>query len=315
MAGVIDVNVPGWDELCMLCGIWTNPSPLLVEEDIEELAEEVVDELEDESAAEVVQEGLASYSEDHVAALGFVPAWCREKMAHWGYSTDKRVAVGYFDPSSGGVPVRDGRIPDGRRVEVRRVVGGGAGSFSTVLRTQEDQEIKVTGVLTLCTAALEEGNPNPFFCERCYAYLRAWVDWQALPPHCSAVKNEPLSFQSELFEIVNSREKARRQYFLILLPAGRAAQQIRIADASIPDETTGLLPAINYDRIEDSLEEFQDSFLRTRRGVRYLADAVRAGIRGKDLIPPLLRDCRAWMFMRPDMCVAQSFRTLMSWTF
>ncbi|KAK7689851.1 hypothetical protein QCA50_006490 [Cerrena zonata] len=29
--------------------------------------------------------------------------------------------------------------------------------------------------------------------------------------------------------------------------------------------------------------------------------AIRAGLRGKDLISPLLRDCRGWMFMRPDI--------------
>lgn len=37
-----------------------------------------------------------------------------------------------------------------------------------------------------------------------------------------------------------------------------------------------------------------------RRGTKYLARDIQAGLRGRELIPAILRDCRAWKFMRPD---------------
>lgn len=67
------------------------------------------------------------------------------------------------------------------------------------------------------------------------------------------------------------------------------------------DARTGLLPLINYDGIESSLNQWQSCFIFCRRGVKHLSGAIAAGLRGKELIPALLQDCRAWMFMRPDM--------------
>jgi len=60
-----------------------------------------------------------------------------------------------------------------------------------------------------------DGNPNFFVLEGCYRYLEAWLDWDSLPPRSVAFPNdaEPMSIASELYEIVNSREEPRGQYF------------------------------------------------------------------------------------------------------
>lgn len=66
------------------------------------------------------------------------------------------------------------------------------------------------------------------------------------------------------------------------------------------DEQTGLLPEIDYDDIQSSLVQWQMHFIHCRRGSTHIAQAIEAGLRGQDLLPALLRDSRAWMFMRPD---------------
>ena len=69
-----------------------------------------------------------------------------------------------------------------------------------------------------------------------------------------------------------------------------------------------LLQEIDYDGIEDTVEQWQDHFIPGRRGAKHLAKAIVAGLRGAELIPAVLRDCRAWMFMRPDTYVLFSLR-------
>ena len=68
------------------------------------------------------------------------------------------------------------------------------------------------------------------------------------------------------------------------------------------DEKSGLLPELDYDGIEASLKQWQTHFWPCRRGAEHVTRDIEAGLRGADLIPALLRDCRAWMFMRPDRC-------------
>lgn len=63
----------------------------------------------------------------------------------------------------------------------------------------------------------------------------------------------------------------------------------------------GILPGINYDSIEDTLDQCQGCFLDGRRGVKHIHEAIEAVLRGADLIPALLQDCRAFMFMRPNL--------------
>lgn len=70
----------------------------------------------------------------------------------------------------------------------------------------------------------------------------------------------------------------------------------RLSDGTYP----GLLPCLDYAGIEKSLEQWQSHFMPCRRGTKYMSQAIFAGLRGRDLLPAIMRDCRVWMFMRPD---------------
>jgi hypothetical protein len=63
----------------------------------------------------------------------------------------------------------------------------------------------------------------------------------------------------------------------------------------------GTLNSIDYDGITATCVQYQSEFYLARKGVKHIARGIRDGLRGKQLIPSILRDCRAWMFMRPDM--------------
>lgn len=64
----------------------------------------------------------------------------------------------------------------------------------------------------------------------------------------------------------------------------------------------GTLPEMEYDDIEDSLDQCQDFiFPHCWKTGRHTALAIEAGMRGKDLLPAIMRDSRAWMFMRPNV--------------
>ena len=68
---------------------------------------------------------------------------------------------------------------------------------------------------------------------------------------------------------------------------------------------SGTLPEIEYDGIEDSLQQCQDFvFPGCWKNSHYTALAIDAGLRGKKLLPALMRDSRVWMFMRPNEYVA-----------
>ncbi|KAI0795361.1 hypothetical protein BC629DRAFT_1262457, partial [Irpex lacteus] len=116
-------------------------------------------------------------------------------------------------------------------------------------------------------------NPNFFVHERCYYYLKTWIDHATLPP---SHDGRLLSFAGELYELLNSREKQR-------------------------SSDNALFPGVDYAGTEASLDQWQSFFTPCRRGVEHIKQAIKDGLRGKDLIPAILRDCRAWMFMRPDV--------------
>ena len=64
----------------------------------------------------------------------------------------------------------------------------------------------------------------------------------------------------------------------------------------------GIIPEIEYDDIDNSLDQVQDFiFPYCLKVARHTALAIKDGLRGDELFPALMRDSRAWMFMRPDM--------------
>jgi len=63
----------------------------------------------------------------------------------------------------------------------------------------------------------------------------------------------------------------------------------------------GVLPGISYGGIEKTCPQYQDEFFQARSGSRWTAEGVEKGLRGRDLLPYLIRDFGGWMCMRPDM--------------
>ncbi|GJE88814.1 hypothetical protein PsYK624_049010 [Phanerochaete sordida] len=272
------ISMGSWDELCLLCGVFCGPSHLLSKYGVDDVAKTIATEVDpgDHETLNIVRDALLASFSDKDRMLGYKPAWLPDGMGNAGYSTGHYVAVGCFD-AQGEASLRDGKAPDARHVEVRRVRDGDGGDFGEVLTADEDGAETWQSNYTACSVRREGGVPNVFLCERCYAYLEKWVDWPSLPaPSSAPLGDAELSFAAELYEIVNSR-KARR------------------------DEVTGLLPDIDYDGIEASLNQWQSHFIACRVGSTHLAHAMDTGLRGADLIPALLQDCRAWMFMRPDL--------------
>lgn len=212
-----------WDELCLLCGVYGGPAELLSKYGLDEVAKTIAAEIRpnDNALVGIVQEALlASFSEkEHL--LSYVPPWLPQGMGNEGYSTHTWVAVGCFN-EDGEAPLRDGKIPDGRQAEVRRVRHGDGGEFETLLVDRDGEEVEEASY-TVCSTRREEGLPNVFLCERCYSYLEKWLDQESLPPRSCAFPSEtqPLSISGELYEIVNSR-KARRgtpDNIVLMLPS------------------------------------------------------------------------------------------------
>ncbi|PSR76742.1 hypothetical protein PHLCEN_2v8227 [Hermanssonia centrifuga] len=288
-----------WDELCILCGACPEGGPhdLLHPEGIDDYARQLADEIDpyNDDLFDTIRNAL-KYSIPQKTLL-FRAEWLPNGMGSRQYCSDVCVALGYFGKDEGTVPRdRDG-IPDGRNVQVRRVTDSSSGDFERVLQEtvvqNEDvsagdesaEEDEVSGeesfeaskldLYSMCAVA--HGSPNIWLHERCYHYMQSWIDWQSLPRFIALPSSgEELSFAGELYEIANSRKQTR-------------------------DSDTTLLPCVDYDGIEATLEQWQDRFAPARRGTKYLARALHEGLQGKDLFPALLKDFRAWMFMRPDI--------------
>lgn len=268
-----------WDELCILCGVAPSGgcSKLLPKSAMEEQARKIAEEIKpgDEETLKIVLDALDASFSPQEKMLGFRHSWLPEGVGREQYNPRGCIAVGYFG-QDGECEVRDGKVPDGRRVEVRRVQNPSGHDFSEVIRVVDGWE-KTVDESSVCSAKRMD-NPNFALCEPCYRYLEAWLDRDNLPlPTTAPSSPESLPFASELYEIVNSRTNKR-------------------------DEYTGLLlPAIDYNGIEQTLNQWQDFFLDARRGTKHLATAITAGLRGEKLLPAILDDCRAWMFARPNL--------------
>ncbi|KAI0338961.1 hypothetical protein BDW22DRAFT_1362297 [Trametopsis cervina] len=273
-----------WDELCLLCGVCAagGPHSLLSKFSLEKVAKQIAAEMkkaDDPEMLQVITNAFEASFSPNQKLLGFHHEWLPDGVGSVAgetlhYSTDRCIAIGYFDPDEGfgTAPCRGDLIPDGKNVQIRQVGDCAGGSFSTVIRTRGWRDEREEYVGSGCSSS-EDPNPNFDFCQRCYYYLKCWLDMSTLPPPSN---QRSLPFAGELYELINSRAVRR-------------------------DFPSGLLPAINYDGIEATLEQWQSFFIPARRGTKHLARAIDAGLRGKELLPAILQDCRVWMFMRPDV--------------
>jgi hypothetical protein len=270
-------------------------------EHVPELIDEVVsinnDDFDETQA--IVSEALAlpiyeNYETIHLLRE-VMPGQC-----HWS-GFRRCMAIGQFDSGGDATLINDEsgslRVPDGRQVEIRLVDGYHCARFNKVLEVVQGD--KTEFAYSHC-AVIDGGrrNPNFFVSEGCYHYLHAWIDWAALPPRSQAFALDPapLHFGAELYEIINSMKdlQARSEWSL------RSKLSCHTADHRLLGGIAALR-CIDYDGIVDTVEPFQMYFHPARRGSQHIAKAIRDGLRGKELLPAIMRDFRCWMFVRPDM--------------
>jgi hypothetical protein len=241
--------------------------------------------------------------------------WIPEGFGKWeGFNTC--VAIGQFDESGypgmidrpGDPRDEDWIIPYGCEIEVRRVREGHWQSFDTLV----GDDSGVEGEEVECYYETHCVGANIWAHEGCYKYLEAWLNQ---PPSWPAVysKTSSLGFSlpGELYEIATSRKQPGRS----TSPHSNFVRHIN--HISILVSIDGTLPAIDYGGIEDSCRpfrhpspsesfrgpysQFQEHFLGARRGSRHTGCGIAAGLRGKSLVPSIMKDFRCWMFMRPDV--------------
>ncbi|KIM76077.1 hypothetical protein PILCRDRAFT_91807 [Piloderma croceum F 1598] len=97
----------------------------------------------------------------------------------------------------------DPRALGGRDVELRRVYTDQGSPWFEYVITGDTGYEKKERIRSNCT--VDSNNPNFFILERCYRYLKAWLDWDSLPPQSMAFPDdaEAMSIPSEFYEIVN----------------------------------------------------------------------------------------------------------------
>lgn len=199
----------------------------------------------------------------------------------WGqYATNTYVAIGYWDEEGNELPI-DGkgwRIPCGRAAQVRRVreIEEFGQWFEAVLIRNGDGGEDETPQHTHVSP---ESSPTVVICERCFCYLEAWLELDHVPPRHHGFPHDPapLSFPGELYEIVN-------------LFGGRKNGYCRLT----------YFDNIDYGGIKGR-EEQAYLFPGRWRSPSSLQRALEKGLRGADLVPAVMRDVKAWLFMRPDV--------------
>ncbi|KAI0047357.1 hypothetical protein FA95DRAFT_1606155 [Auriscalpium vulgare] len=259
------------DQLCLLCAIrhGEGPGVLLFEYDrtVRAMSENrrFTAALVDALRLAVAHDGRLAYT-DYTERPDWFPDGGWEGFVG-------SIAIGHFnkdgpklwryDQATGVSLCRDGRDVQVRLGQIHTVEFG----HFTVLNNGEEE------------GAEEELDDEPFTTEApnfaihegCYRCLQSWLRVSGRPIN-------GLSFPGELYELVNSR-----------------LHQI--------DSPTGLLPGLLYAGMRDTLDEgVQNSVLGNMQpGGTHTTHAIKAGLRGKDLMPAIVEDFKGWRFMRPDV--------------
>ncbi|KIJ61515.1 hypothetical protein HYDPIDRAFT_42495 [Hydnomerulius pinastri MD-312] len=276
-----------YEQLCVLCGVAPTGGPTKFWDDdvfrnrwIAEIAEEIQvhnPTLNERERCNIISEAI-SEAEDAVNSATIV------KFRWPGFIAC--MAVGYFGSMDGAAPLlldakgEKTRFPNGAEVQIRRVCENLNGDFRQMAKdhnTTGQVDCYTVYETTHCSSK-EDQNPNFFLSEVCYHYLQAWLKLHALPPQNPDVPHTPnLSFQGELYEIVNSRREMR--------------------------DGEGLLPCIQYGVLSDSCEPrgIQEVFPPGHRGYDILGRAIARGLRGDDLVPEVFKAFNCYMFVRPDI--------------
>ncbi|KAH7874971.1 uncharacterized protein C8R40DRAFT_1147710 [Lentinula edodes] len=285
----------GWDELCVLTGIRPLGGPRILTTEVDLTATAMAEEISRNSSTNITE--LRSTLKD---ALTLCSRSAMDQNHWWpdgfgdGGFFDTAIAIGYFGQfgDCNAIYWDEGRprAAGGRGVELRRVrSSNGYGGFNILLPLNEASGTaspwynNIVRESTSCTS--RDRKPNFFVLEGPYRYLEAWIDRGSLPVRSLAFPQDSndMGFASELYEIINSRLQGRVEYDW---------HEPRVA---------GYLPGIEYDGIEASESGYQDTFYGTRKGSHWTGLAISRGLQGKELVPYLIKDFKAWICMRPDL--------------
>ncbi|CAG8648542.1 4255_t:CDS:10, partial [Acaulospora colombiana] len=299
---ITQLNTMGcWDELCLICGLRPGGGPRLLCGELEKCLDMIIQSLEKQKIKIESYEDDDELIEDIKRILSlfeggdfYIPTNYERAVEEGSISPGsyfpftyernnwdgwKAIAIGIFDQQSNG----DGPPGKGKAVTTRLVthwteVGGRFGRV-------EGSDV---AVYTDASAS-----SDAFFCLRGpYFYVQSWIDRDSLPPRQATFPLEPdMSFEGEFYEIVHYRLK-RMEY-------------------------TGKLEEIDYEGIDLTLDQWQDTFCRVFTGANELGRALKCGRRGNDLIPALLRDFNVWQTCPADSStgirVARSVRGIGHW--
>lgn len=205
-----------WDQLCLLCGIRPagGPSALLRHDNLSIAARQIASEIrdDDDELYSIVKEGLSATFHPDEKRLDFRHEWLPDGLGYdvdadrmVNYATSYCVAIGYFSNNEDGMaPIREDQVPDGMNVRVRQVMNNfQGGDFETVVQLLANGRERRDDVPSACSVE-HENNPNFALCERCYYFLKSWIDRSSLPPSI-----RDLTFAGELYEVINSQEPRR----------------------------------------------------------------------------------------------------------
>ncbi|KAJ8518171.1 hypothetical protein ONZ45_g4731 [Pleurotus djamor] len=271
----------GHHEFCLFCAVAFESGPTCLRHESHfsdhEFAEELLAENPDLSLPEASQivdilkdlfEELSRYSN--------MSGWLMEGGPDRAV-VPRNVAIGHWDDDGEGIYQIDGDIifPTGRNAKVYIVDGpSSSGAYFSQVFSPETRACVKENAGLYCNAYAD----NPCFAlhESCYHYLRSWLQPHLLTP-ATRVADAPLTFDEELYEIVNSRKELRMFY-------------------------KSYLPCIDYGVAAAGMEDqYQDFFSYVRRkGSKAIARAISAGLRGYDLIPAILLDFRVWIYASTD---------------
>ncbi|KAF9447896.1 hypothetical protein P691DRAFT_730601, partial [Macrolepiota fuliginosa MF-IS2] len=250
-----------FDEVCLLCGISPVPPSELTPDpegttnalvgSLLKAFPDILSEVDGELASE---ENLHTFLLDIIEDADLEPG----DLQQCGRAFCTCIAVGYFD-DDGAVPreladdpITKYRIPDGRFVTTRVVDDPSCGEFRSevIRRTNNVGEVvsEEADRMSRTGAYWQDGFGNFFLSECCYLYLEAWIDRARLPPMWDA---RVLSFEGELYEIINSRETGRVDGWLEWLEPGGPEQTLEQTQSWLATES--VYPAATTEGLRNGL--------------------------------------------------------------
>lgn len=267
----------GWDEVCVLCGIRPVCGPTAISP-FDSYKQAVASSM----ATEIAESGLVdiSYPNAYDELLKVVSPSDSVyeflvSLIDLGYHHDV-FAIGHFDDSGDYEPCTHSGHPShptGDGITVRRTREGDGQVFYELV-IDADKRLVVPQI-TCCRTGVS--SPSNIFCHiACYAYLQEWLQC-ALPSRIGRL-GKPLEFAGELYELTNSRHEP-------------------------PIALLGALPSVDYGGVLDNIRPggSHDYIDKYRIDSVHTTVAFQNGARGENLLSAVLKDCRLWLFTRPDM--------------